>query len=304
MYPVSGRGGSRWFLKMFLCLLFLPGFAGMAEKNVVTPLPLWPEGSVPGAKGDGEGHTPILDLWLPLPEKATGAAIVVCPGGGYAHLALDHEGKDIGAWLRDEGIAAFVLHYRHAPDYRHPIPITDARRALRMVRAGAETWGIDPDRIGILGFSAGGHLAASASIHPDPGDSGADDPVERVSSRPDFMVLLYPVISFSEWYKHLGSRQNLLGKDADPELIDRFSLEKHVKEDTPPAFIVSTSEDRAVPSENSVYLYLALHKKNVPAELHVYERGRHGLGLGPGDPAFSTWPEHCIAWLKVRGVLP
>jgi acetyl esterase/lipase len=284
----------------------LAGTAGA----VVDPAPLtgatqllWPEGA-PGATGAGLVHEPTLTVYLPEAAKATGTAIVVCPGGGYGTLALDHEGEQIAQWLIGEGIAAFVLQYRHGPHYGHPIPLTDAQRALRTVRAGADAWGVRPDRIGVLGFSAGGHLAGSAGILFEGPQPEAADPIDQVSARPDFMVLMYPVITMQDDFTHKGSRKNLLGPTPDPALVERYSLERQVGADTPPAFLVHTTDDTVVPVENNVQLYLALRQHGVPVELHVYEKGRHGLGLGGGDAAFATWPGHCIDWLRVRGLLP
>jgi len=274
-------------------------FAARAQEN---PIPLW-AGRAPGAQGSGEGHTPDITPYFPAKDQATGAAVVVCPGGGYGHLALDHEGDQIGRWLSGEGIAAFILRYRHAPDYRHPIPLTDAQRALRTVRARATEWGVDPQRIGILGFSAGGHLTASAGTHFAAGDPTAADPIERVSSRPDVLVLLYPVITMTDPYTHAGSRRNLLGDTPDPGLVKEMSAELKVSPETPPTFIVQTNEDKAVPAENCVMFYLALRKAKVPAEIHIYEKGSHGFGLAPDDPVLSTWPRHCIDWLRGRGFL-
>ncbi len=261
-------------------------------------------GRCPGAKGDSENDKPTLTISLPPADKATGAAVVVCPGGGYAHLAISYEGIDIGKWLNDHGIAAFVLKYRHrGSGYGHPAPLDDAQRAIRTVRARAKEFGVDPHRIGILGFSAGGHLASTAGTHFDAGDSAADDPIERASCRPDFMILCYPVVSFTSPYAHAGSRKNLLGENADPKLVEKFSNELQVTSDTPPAFLWHTDADKGVPSENSVLFYLALRKAGVPAELHVYEKGRHGLGLAADMPGADSWPESCIKWMRARGLL-
>ncbi len=263
---------------------------------------LWPNGA-PGAVGTGPGHEPSITIYLPAAEKATGTGIVVCPGGGYGMLAIDHEGEQIAQWLIGEGIAAFILQYRHAPLYGHPYPLMDAQRAVRTVRHKAADWGVKPDRIGILGFSAGGHLTASTGVLHEGGNPGADDPIDRESARPDFMVPVYPVVTMQDDYTHKGSRKNLLGESPDPELVERYSLERQVNAENPPAFIVHTTEDTVVPVENAVQLYLALHHAGVPVEMHIYEKGRHGLGLGGGDAAFATWPAHCIDWLKVRGLL-
>ena len=262
---------------------------------------LWPKGA-PGANGDEEKDKPSITVYLPAAEKANGAAIVVCPGGGYGALAMDHEGKQVAEWLNANGVAAFVLRYRIAP-YRHPAPIRDAQRAIRTVRTRAAEWKVDPNKIGILGFSAGGHLTSTAATHFDKGNKDAADPIDRASCRPDFAVLVYPVISFTTEYTHKGSMGNLLGFDADEELIESLSNEKQVTPETPPTFLVHTNEDTGVPPENSVLFYLALRKAKVPAEMHIYEKGRHGLGLGTSDMPLSTWPQHCITWLRGRGMI-
>jgi acetyl esterase/lipase len=194
-----------------------------------------------------------------------------------------------------------VLKYRVSP-YRHPAPLEDAQRAIRTVRSRAKDLGIDQAKIGILGFSAGGHLASTAATHFDDGKTGAEDLIDRVSCRPDFAVLVYPVVSFTTEHTHRGSLRNLLGDKPDAKLVESLSNEKQVTSKTPPTFLAHTSEDTAVPPENSVLFYLACRKAGVPAEMHVYEKGRHGLGMGMKDPAFATWPEHCLTWLKVRGI--
>lgn len=262
---------------------------------------LWPSGA-PGAVGDEDPDRPTLTLYRP--EKPVGTAVVVCPGGGYATLAMDHEGRQVAEWLNSLGITAFVLKYRHAPRYRHPAPLQDAQRALRLVRSRAAEFGVAPDRIGIWGFSAGGHLASTAGTHFDAGKPDASDPIERVSSRPDFLILAYPVVSFTTDYVHKGSRRNLLGDNPDPAAVENLSNEKQVTAQTPPAFLFHTTEDKGVPPENSILFYLALRKVGVPAELHIYERGRHGVGLAPNDPVLSSWPARLADWLRVRGLLP
>ena len=277
---------------------------GLAEENPLagaqTEL-LWPNGA-PGARGDGEADKPALFIYPAAPDKATGAAVVVCPGGGYGGQAMDHEGAQVARWLNGEGISAFIVRYRVAP-YRHPIPLRDAQRAIRIVRSRAKEWNIDPARIGILGFSAGGHLASTTGTHFDAGDPQAVDPVDHASCRPDFMILIYPVITFKPPYAHMGSRENLLGKDADPALVTHLSNDEQVSPETPPTFLVHTSGDSGVPSENSVLFYLALRKAHVPAEMHIYEQGEHGFGLAPTDPVLSTWPKHCIDWMRTHGFL-
>lgn len=263
---------------------------------------LWPEGA-PGAVGNEETDRPSLTVYLPAPERAVPTGVVVCPGGGYAKLALDHEGRQVAEWLNSLGVAAFVLKYRLGPRYRHPAPLDDAKRALRIVRTRAAEFRIAPDRIGIWGFSAGGHLASTLATHFDDGDPGAADPVERASCRPDFLILAYPVISFATEYVHKGSLRNLLGEAPDPALVESLSNERQVTARTPPTFLFHTSEDKGVPAENSVLFYLALRKAGVPAELHIYERGRHGVGLAPDDAVLSSWPGRLADWLRVRGLL-
>ncbi|HUU12912.1 MAG TPA: alpha/beta hydrolase, partial [Terriglobia bacterium] len=219
---------------------------------------------------------------------------------GYQMLAMDHEGRQIARWLNSIGIAAFVLKYRHAPHYHHPAPLTDAKRALRMGRFGAAGFRVAPDAIGIWGFSAGGHLASTLGTHFDAGDANASDPIERVSCRPDFLVLAYPVISFTTEFTHQGSLHNLLGENPDPNLVEQFSNEKQVTKNTPPTFLFHTDEDDGVPAENSVLFYLALRKAGVPAELHIYQHGQHGVGLAPTDQVLSSWSDRLADRLKAR----
>jgi acetyl esterase/lipase len=263
---------------------------------------LWPKGA-PGAVGTEAADKPTLTAYLPPADKATGTAVVVCPGGGYGHLAVGHEGKEPAEFLNGLGVAAFVLKYRIAPRYRHPAPMQDVQRALRTVRARAKEYRLGPQRIGVWGFSAGGHLASTAATHFDDGKADADDPVERVGCRPDFAILCYPVITLKPPYYHKGSRDNLLGKNPDPQLLDSLCNETQVTPRTPPTFLFHTSADTGVPPENSVLFYLALGKAKVPAELHLYEKGPHGVGLAPRDPVLSSWPKRLADWLKVRGLL-
>lgn len=263
---------------------------------------LWPKGA-PGANGEEAKDKPTLIIYLP--EKPCGAGIVICPGGGYGGLAMDHEGHQIGRWLNEHGIAGFICDYRHrGKGYGHPAPLQDAQRAIRTVRARAKEFGVDPTKIGILGFSAGGHLTSSALTHFDAGKPDADDEIERVSCRPDFGVLCYPVIAFDQPFTHKGSQRNLLGADASVELIASMSSEKQVTDQTPPCFLWHTTADTGVPPENSVVFYSALTAHKVPAELHIYEKGKHGLGLAKEEPGTSGWPAACLAWLKGRGVVP
>ena len=264
--------------------------------------PLWPEGT-PGALGETDADHPSLTPYPAAAAAANGTAVVVCPGGGYAALAVDHEGDQIARWLNSLGISAFVLRYRLGPKYHHPAPLNDAQRAIRTVRARAREWHVLPDRVGIWGFSAGGHLASTAGTHFDAGNPSAPDPIGRESSRPDFMILAYPVISFTTEYTHRGSLRNLLGDNPDPKLVESLSNEKQVTAQTPPTFLFHTNEDRGVPPENSVLFYLALRKAGVPAEMHIYEKGPHGVGLASYDEALRSWPERLAGWLRVRGLL-
>jgi acetyl esterase/lipase len=262
---------------------------------------LWPAGA-PDAKGDRPEDKPQITVWPAPQDKTVGTAIVVCPGGGYGHLAMDHEGRQIAEWLNSLGVTAAVLEYRHrAKGYGHPAPMQDVQRAIRTVRANAEKWSVNPKHVGVLGFSAGGHLASTAATHFDRGNAQSDDPIERQNCRPDFAVLCYPVIALGESYTHTGSQRNLLGENADPQLIASLSNEKQVTSETPPTFLWHTTEDKAVPPENSVQFYLALRRAGVPAELHVFEHGGHGLGLAKDVPAVSLWPKLCEEWLRGRG---
>ena len=266
------------------------------------PVPLWP-GAAPGASGDEDRDKPSLWVHLPPANKATGAGVVICPGGGYGILAVDHEGHQVAKWLNSIGVAGFVLKYRLGPHYRYPAPLDDVQRAIRYVRASAEKFNVSPQRIGVMGFSAGGHLASTAATHFDEGAASSDDAVERVSCRPDFAILGYPVISMTAEFGHQGSKRNLLGDDPDPKLAELLSNEKQVTAETPPTFLFHTGEDRGVPVENSLAFYAGLVKAGVPAELHVYQYGPHGVGLAPGDPVVSTWKERLADWLKTSGWL-
>jgi acetyl esterase/lipase len=266
---------------------------------------LWP-GGAPGAKGNEDGDKPSLTIYIPVKEKANGAAVVICPGGGYGHLAIDHEGHQIAEWLNSLGVAGFILKYRHSRSgagYGHPAPIQDAQRAIRMVRSRAKQWNIDPKRVGIIGFSAGGHLASSAGTHFNTRYSEAKDAIDEFGCRPDFMILGYPVISFTEPFTHTGSMKNLLGPNPDPKLMENLSNEKQVTSETPPTFLVLADDDKVVPAENSIYFYLALRKAGVPAEMHIYEKGGHGFGPGIGKGACSSWMTRCADWMKGRGLL-
>jgi acetyl esterase/lipase len=263
---------------------------------------LWP-GKAPGALGDTEEDSPTITLYSPWSEHDPATAVIVFPGGGYSHLATNHEGRQIANWLNSLGIVAFVVKYRLGPRYHHPVELGDAQRAIRWVRGRAKEFGVLPDKIGVIGFSAGGHLVSTAETHFDPGDPEAPDPIDRVSSRPDFAILAYPVISFVADYSHQGSWQNLLGKDANLDVRRALSNEFNVTAQTPPTFLFSSSTDTVVPPENSVAFYLALRKANVPAELHIFEKAPHGVGLDLDDPSVGEWSKLAIHWIRGNGFL-
>lgn len=264
-------------------------------------IPLWEHGA-PGALGTADADIPTLTIHRAA-RGATGTGIVVAPGGGYGALAMDHEGRQVAAYLNAMGISAFVLKYRLGPRYRHPIELGDAQRSIRLVRSRAKEFGVAPDRIGMMGFSAGGHLTATAGTRFDAGRPDAADAVDRASSRPDFLILGYPVITFEAGVTHAGSVRNLLGETPDPALLQLLSNELHVTPQTPPAFLFHTTADTGVPAENSVRFYLALKKARVPAEMHIFETGPHGVGLALGDPALGAWPVLLTNWLRGRGML-
>jgi len=259
-------------------------------------LPLWP-GGAPGALGTADGDIPKIMVYLPR-QNTTHMGIIVAPGGGYAHLSMTKEGSDVAQWLNAHGIAAFVLQYRIGPRYHHPIELGDAQRALRLVRSRSAEYGIG--KLGMWGFSAGGHLASTAGTHFDAGDSAAADPVDRQTSRPDFLVLCYPVITLQGPSAHTSSRKYLLGENPDPALVNLLSNELHVTAQTPPTFLYATTDDKTVPVINSVLFYEALVKANVPAEMHLFQHGPHGTGLAQSYPALRVWPDLLWTWLQSR----
>lgn len=287
--------------KRYCLVLMVLGAPTPALAEGLATIPLWPD-MPPLAQGAEAADTPTLSVALPAKDQAVHAAVVVFPGGAYAGHAMDHEGKQIAQWLTDRGIAAFVCKYRLAP-YRHPVPLLDAQRALRHVRAKAAEYDIKPDRIGVWGFSAGGHLASTISTHFDAGDPKAEDPIERASCRPDFAILCYPLISMKDPLAHAGSKRNLLGDDPDPDLVELLSNDTQVTDQTPPTFIFHTNADPLVQAEHVMLYYAALRRAKVPAELHIYEHGPHGVGLGLGSPILATWPHRLQDWLAIRGVL-
>jgi acetyl esterase/lipase len=281
--------------------MLLSGVLACAQSTEHKTILLWLNGA-PGAKGDADVDKPSLTLYpVSGPDKVE-TGVIVFPGGGYVNLAMDHEGKQIAEWLNKLGISAFVLKYRLGPKYHYPVELWDAQRAIRYVRAHAQDYGIRPDRIGIWGFSAGGHLASTAGTHFDSGDRNTGDPIDAASSRPDFMILAYPVITMMDPYVHHGSLHALLGDKPDPALVRSLSNETQVTSRTPPTFLFATANDNVVPVENSVEFDEALNKVGVPAEMHIYLKGPHGVGLAQSDPVLRTWPDRLADWLKVQGL--
>ncbi len=261
---------------------------------------LWPDGA-PKAAGKTPGDTPTLTVFLPA-KNTTKTGVIVAPGGGYQNLAMQHEGEDVARWLNLHGVAAFVLKYRLGPVYHHPIELGDAQRALRLVRLNAKDYGIAPDHIGMWGFSAGGHLAATAATHYDKGVEASPDPIERQPCRPDFLILAYPVITLLQPNVHGSSRKYLLGDDPTQAMLANLSDETQVTKDTPPTFLFATTDDGVVPVMNSVAFYAALVKAEVPAEMHLFQHGNHGVGLASGNPQLNIWPELLIKWMRERGL--
>lgn len=294
---ISGLDQERQVIRILLTTL-----AAVAALAQPKPELMWP-GGAPNAIGGEDADQPALTAYLAPKDKAVPTAVVVCPGGGYRNLAMDHEGRQIAEWLNGYGISAFVLKYRLGPRYRYPNQLLDVRRAVRMVRARAAQYGIAPDRIGVWGFSAGGHLTSMAGTQFEAAKPDAADPLDRPSSRPDFLVLCYPVISLKDPVAHKGSRQNLLGDAPDAAAVEAQSSETRVTAQTPPAFLFHTTDDQAVPVENALLFYGALRRHGVATEMHIYEHGRHGVGLAQTDPILSTWPRHLADWLRAHGWL-
>jgi len=245
---------------------------------------------------------PTLTIYLPDKEKNTGAAVVICPGGGYWIEAMDHEGYAYAEYLQHKGITGIVLKYR-LPYGHHEIPLLDAQHAIRTVRYNAAAWGIDAAKIGISGFSAGGHLASTAATHFDMGNEKSDNPIEKVSCRPDFAVLIYPVITFNELWGHMGTRENLIGKSHDLKLINYYSNELQVTGQTPPTFLVLADDDQVVPPRNSIEFYTALKQNGVSAELHIFREGGHGFGMTKKGRPHDQWPQMLIDWMSASKII-
>lgn len=307
--------------KFLLLIISLSAASVVFAATPVAPnplvIPLW-DGAPPNAQPAGvpferapeEGHlvwihhvsNPSIEVRLPARGNATGQAVIVCPGGAYGGLAIDWEGTDFAGWLNSHGIAAIVLMFRSPVDgdvehQKWLVPLLDAQRAIRLARAHATEWGIDPAKVGIMGFSSGGHLASTAGTHFDAGDANAADPIDRLSSRPDFMVLVYPVISMQEGVTNAGTRQNLLGQNPPEDLVRRYSNELQVTNETPPTFLIHASDDRTVPVQNSLLFYDALLAHKVSAELHIYPKGDHGFSFGFGKGRLQDWTQICARWL-------
>lgn len=276
-------------------------------------LKVWPNGAPndngikePEEKYDGVRvrKVSVAELYVFLPQKSenTGVGVVICPGGGYGILAMDHEGYDMAKWLADRGIAGIVLKYR-MPNGNHEVPSSDARQAMRIVRANAASWGINPDKIGLAGSSAGGHLASTVGTQFDLGNKNSKDILEQISCRPDFLLLLYPVITFNESFGHMGSRKNLIGETNNSELVEKYSNELHVTPQTPPTFMVLADNDKAVVPRNSIEFYMALKKNNVPAEMHIFAEGGHGFGMHKNNIPTDNWPNLFYNWLTTMKIV-
>jgi acetyl esterase/lipase len=292
-------------MKTFLILVLAAATTAQAQPPPLIDgqvVSLW-SGAAPGALGSDETDIPTMTAYLPRTMSAATPAMIICPGGSYRSLASNHEGRQVASYLNSLGMAAFVLRYRLGPRYHHPIELGDAQRAIRTLRFRAADWRLDRTRIGIMGFSAGGHLAMSASTMFDAGDPRAVDPIDRVGSRPDFAVLAYPVISMVAPWTHQGSRSSLLGNNPEPGVAKQLSGELAVTKETPQTFIFQTNEDIVVPAENSVQYFLALRQAGVPAEMHVFEKGPHGVGLAYDNAALAPWSVLLATWMRGRALI-
>lgn len=309
MYSFTKKLKMFWKVSLIFILVLVSGLFFFKDYGKPKVELLWPDGA-PGAKEfkiwEWEIYIfgrvrnvrePSVTIYLPPKEKASGVAVIICPGGGLRTLAIDKEGYRIAEWLNTIGVAGFVLKYRHY-QYAHPIPLMDAQRAIRMVRSRSKEWNIDPDKIGIMGFSAGGHLASSAGTHFYYKKTAILDPIDSISCRPNFMILIYPVISMRDSITHKGSKLRLLGKNPEKRLVELLSNELQVTNETPPAFLVHAKDDKIVLPENSINFYRALRKAGVTAEMHIYENGGHGFGLGVKGGLVASWPDRCMDWMR------
>jgi len=287
----------------FLCSSALLWAAEIPEQNCFT-IPLWPQ-TVPGALGSEPKDIPEISVYLPAGGVGSVPVVVICPGGGYVRLAAEHEGREIAERLRQQQVAGIVLKYRLPVDgYRHPIPLLDARRAIQIVRLHADEWKINREKIGILGFSAGGHLASTAGTFFEeiPLAATVQDAASQMAYRPDFMVLVYPVISMRDDITHGGSKGNLLGPQPPQELVERLSNERQITSQTPPTFLIHANDDTGVPPENSILFYEGLRKAGIPAELHIYLKGGHGFGIRPSAGPACGWLDACLVWMEQMGL--
>lgn len=304
--------------RTFIAVLILSVMTVANSGAQMKTMDLWPSG-IPGIKFNdsyveksttSEGvitrfektTNPMLYVYLPPRDKATGTAVLICPGGGYAMLAFGHEGNAIASWLNDNGIAGIILKYRLPSDLimkdKTVGPLQDAQEAIRVIRRNAAAWNIDPAKVGVIGFSAGGHLASTLSTHYT---DKVYDTKDTISARPDFSILIYPVITMDASFTHAGSRKNLLGDNPSDDLVNKYSNELQVNEKTPPAFMVHSADDQTVPVKNSIEYYEQLVKFKIPSELHIFQKGGHGYGLGGEKETQSSWPGLCIKWLKASG---
>ena len=290
---------------IYLIFFFMLSFQAIQAQNIVK---LWPNGTPgevvspkPEETFDGRRvryvSEPTLTVYLPAKGQNTGVAVIICPGGGYGIEAMDHEGYDVAEFLQNHGIAGIVLKYR-LPYGHSELPLNDAQQAMRLVRFHAEEWGIDPSKVGIAGFSAGGHLASTLSTHFDSGKKESESAIDKLSCRPDFSILLYPVVTFKEEWGHMGSRENLIGKTNDWKIIEPFCNELQVTKQTPPAFIALADDDTAVKPRNSIEYYLALKREGISAELHIFKEGGHGFGMHKTGKAHDQWPLMVVEWMK------
>ncbi len=285
---------------LFSLILLMPSLCKAEPLAPLQTILLWPNGA-PGAIGELPEDKPTLTIYPVSRGSSNKCGVVVCPGGGYGGHAMSHEGHEIAGWFNSFGVTAFVLKYRLGKRYPHPVPIQDLQRAIRYVRAHAKDFHVEKNRIGVIGFSAGGHLASTAATHFDAGNAKAADLLDRESCKPDFAILCYPVITMNLNYTHKGSRNNLLGQNPDPKLVKLLSNELQVTSQTAPTFLFHTLEDQAVPVMNSVLYYEAMIKHGVKGELHLFQTGRHGVGLAKKIPATSSWTTLVENWLNANG---
>jgi acetyl esterase/lipase len=301
----------KWFLSLLIIVITFSDISAQSFS-----LLLWPDGQMPNFRESGESEIrdssdivrirevqqPLIEVFLPAKRNSTGVAVIICPGGGYRQLAWDWEGTDIAKWLNSKGITAIVLKYRLPSEASsiepHKTPLLDAQRAMRMVRHHAEEWGVMKNKVGIMGFSAGGHLASTLSTHFDYGISQSSNAIDQQSCRPDFSILMYPVISSDSIFSHKGSFRALLGEYPGEDLLYHYSSEKQVKEDTPPAILIHSANDVSVPAKNSIVYFEALIDKGIPAELHIYPFGGHGFSLALNKAYLSGWTERVMDWLN------